>query len=174
MYESDIYIEGNRIPFGDGTIRLHRIKNRDDRHIRIYRKRNECGEYLLCMVSGIENNEEAYRTAVTGWLREYARVHLGEKVQFYGNQMQVEVNRIAIKEQKTRWGSCSSKGNVNFNWKLALMPERIQDYVVVHELAHRKQMNHSKAFWQEVELVLPDYKERRQWLKEHETEFLKY
>lgn len=174
MNQEHIYIEGTRIPLGDGTIRLHRIKNRDEKHIRVYRKHEENGEYILCMVSGIEENETAYRSAVTGWLREYARVHLGEKVQFYSNQMQVHINRIAIKEQKTRWGSCSSKGNLNFNWKLVLMPERIQDYVVVHELAHRKQMNHSEAFWKEVELVLPDYKERRQWLREQEREYLKY
>lgn len=70
-------------------------------------------------------------------------------------------------EQKTRWGSCSSKGNLNFNWKLVRMPEEVLDYVVVHELAHRKEMNHSKAFWAIVESVLSDYRERRKWLKEN-------
>ncbi len=88
--------------------------------------------------------------------------------------MQVSVNRIAIREQKTRWGSCSSKGNLNLNWKLVLMPHRIQDYVVVHELAHRKQMNHSVFFWKEVEAVLPDFRERKQWLREHEGEYMRY
>ena len=72
---------------------------------------------------------------------------------------------ITIREQKTRWGSCSAKGNLNFNWKLVLMPPEILDYVVVHELAHRLQMNHSAAFWAEVGKILPDYRERRQWLK---------
>lgn len=62
-------------------------------------------------------------------------------------------------------GSCSAKGNLNFNWKLVLMPPEILDYVVVHELAHRLQMNHSAAFWAEVGKILPDYRERRQWLK---------
>ena len=65
-----------------------------------------------------------------------------------------------------RWGSCSSKGNLNFNCLLMLAPSEILDYVVVHELCHRKQMNHSKAFWLEVEKVLPDYKESIEWLKE--------
>lgn len=174
MHQDDLYKEGTLLPLGDGAIRLHRIQNRDEKHIRVYRKQGENGECLLCMVSGIQNNEEAYRRAVTGWLREYARYELGKKVQFYSAQMRVTVNRIAIKEQKTRWGSCSSKGNLNFNWKLALMPERIQTYVVVHELAHRKQMNHSEAFWKEVEAVLPEYKTSRQWLKEHEAAYLKY
>lgn len=70
-----------------------------------------------------------------------------------------------MREQKTRWGSCSAAGNLNFNWKLILMPPEILDYVVVHELAHRKELNHSKAFWSVVEQILPDYKERRRWLK---------
>ena len=79
--------------------------------------------------------------------------------------------RITIREQKTRWGSCSSKGNLNFNWKLIRMPEEILDYVVVHELAHRKEMNHSRQFYQTVASVLPDYRQRERWLKEHGGEY---
>ena len=79
-----------------------------------------------------------------------------------------EVRRegITIREQKTRWGSCSSKGNLNFNWKLVLLAPELLDYVVVHELAHRREMNHSKNFWKIVEAELPDYRERRRRLKE--------
>ena len=81
--------------------------------------------------------------------------------------MGVSYGSITVREQKTRWGSCSAKGNLNFNWKLVLMPEEILDYVVVHELAHRLQMNHSTEFWDEVDKILPDYRKRRQWLKEN-------
>ena len=81
--------------------------------------------------------------------------------------MGVSYGSITVREQKTRWGSCSAKGNLNFNWKLVLMPEEILEYVVVHELAHRLQMNHSTEFWDEVEKILPDYRKRRQWLKEN-------
>ena len=81
--------------------------------------------------------------------------------------MKVTYGRITIRDQKTRWGSCSSRGNLNFNWRLLLMPERVMDYVIVHELAHRREMNHSAAFWQIIETYLPDYRERRQWLKEN-------
>lgn len=169
-----IYTDGAVLPLGDGSIRIRQIKNRDGKHIRVYRRQDENGENHLCLVSGITDNPEAYRTASVGWLREYARAVLSEKVRFYGSLMGVSVNRIAIKEQKTRWGSCSGKGNLNFNWKLTLMPQRIQDYVVVHELAHRKQMNHSAAFWKEVETILPDYQERRKWLREHEADFVRY
>lgn len=174
MCQNDLYGDGAMLPLGDGSIRLFRVRTLDKRHIRVYRKRSRDKGEVLCMASGIEHDPEAYRRAAVGWLREYAREKLDQKVKMFGEQMQTSVNRIAVKEQKTRWGSCSSKGNLNFNWKLALMPERIMDYVVVHELAHRKQMNHSAAFWREVEIVLPDYRERRQWLREHEKEFTKY
>lgn len=89
-----------------------------------------------------------------------------ERTAFYAEKMGVTYFKITIREQKTRWGSCSSKGNLNFNWKLVLMPMEILDYVVVHELAHRKEMNHSPKFWKVVEEILPDYKVRRKYLKE--------
>ena len=88
------------------------------------------------------------------------------RVEYFANIMGVTYGNITIRNQKTRWGSCSSKGNLNFNCLLMLAPSEILDYVVVHELCHRKQMNHSKAFWLEVEKVLPDYKESIEWLKE--------
>ncbi len=75
------------------------------------------------------------------------------------------VNRIAVRSQKTRWGSCSSKGNLNFNWHLVIAPLEILDYIVVHELCHLAYLNHSRQFWQLVEAILPDYPQRRNWLK---------
>lgn len=75
------------------------------------------------------------------------------------------VNRITIRSQKTRWGSCSSKGNLNFNWRLLMAPAEILDYVVVHELCHLLYLNHSRQFWQAVGNILPDYPKRRSWLK---------
>ena len=98
--------------------------------------------------------------------RQLARRVIGQRVSYFAAKMGVTCGRISIREQKTRWGSCSGQGNLNFNWKLILMPPEILDYVVVHELAHRKQMNHSPAFWAEVERILPDWRERRRWLRE--------
>lgn len=95
-----------------------------------------------------------------------AKEQIPRRVAYFAQRMGVTYGRITIREQKTRWGSCSSKGNLNFNWKLALMPEEILDYVVVHELAHRREMNHSERFWAVVAEVLPDYRERRRQLKE--------
>lgn len=85
----------------------------------------------------------------------------------YAERIGVRFGRITIRLQKTRWGSCSSKGNLNFNCLLMLTPESVQRYVVVHELCHLLHMNHSPAFWAAVEQVLPDYRKDKKWLREN-------
>ena len=98
---------------------------------------------------------------------ETARDIFTRKAAYYASIMGVTYGRISIREQKTRWGSCSSKGNLNFNWRLIFAPDEVLDYIVVHELAHRKEMNHSPAFYRIVESVLPEYKKEQKWLREH-------
>lgn len=89
-----------------------------------------------------------------------------ERVRKFADIMGVTYGRITIRNQTTRWGSCSSMGNLNFNCLLMLAPEAVRDYVVVHELSHRRHMDHSAEFWAEVASVLPDYKIRLKWLKD--------
>lgn len=98
-------------------------------------------------------------------LADQALKVIPERAAYYAKRVGVNYGRITIRNQKTRWGSCSSKGNLNFNCLLMLAPQEVLDYVVVHELCHRKEMNHSKAFWTEVEKVLPDYRDSVKWLK---------
>ncbi len=105
-------------------------------------------------------------------LAEEALKIIPARVEYFAKVIGVTYGKITIRNQKTRWGSCSSKGNLNFNCLLMLAPPEVLDYVVVHELCHRKQMNHSKAFWLEVEKVLPDYKESRKWLKEDGSQMI--
>ena len=104
--------------------------------------------------------------------REQARKLVTERVRYYAPIIGVTYGRIAIRTQHTRWGSCSSKGNLNFNCLLALVPHEVLDYVVVHELCHLKELNHSTRFWSEVKKVLPDYNVYRKWLKEHGASFI--
>ena len=113
----------------------------------------------------------SYTEEEKGQYREAAKIVLNNKCRRFAERMGVTYGRITVREQKTRWGSCSAAGNLNFNWKLALMPEKIQDYLVVHELAHRKEMNHSERFWAVVAEIIPDYKERRKWLRIHGAEY---
>ena len=94
------------------------------------------------------------------------------KVKYFAGVMNVSYGRITIRNQKTRWGSCSAKKNLNFNCLLMLAPDEVVDYVVVHELCHLIEMNHSKKFWAQVEPVMPDYKKQKQWLKDHGNEII--
>lgn len=98
---------------------------------------------------------------------EIAREIFSQKIAYYASIMHVTYGRISIREQKTRWGSCSGKGNLNFNWRLIFAPEEVLNYIVVHELAHRREMNHSRAFYAVVESVLPDYKKPQKWLRDN-------
>ena len=98
---------------------------------------------------------------------EKIKKKIESRVNAYKKAMGVTIGWITIRNQKTRWGSCSSEKNLNFNWKLILAPPEVLDYVVVHELCHLKEMNHSKAFWDEVGKVMPEYETYKLWLKEN-------
>lgn len=120
----------------------------------------------------IYGNNSSYsekREALRLWYREQARGKIIERISYYDKIIGVNYGTIRIKEQKGCYGSCSSKGNLNFNLKCILAPPEILDYVVVHELCHLKYFNHSEQFWSLVSSVLPDYKQRRAWLKEMGT-----
>lgn len=96
-----------------------------------------------------------------------AKQVIPERVAYFAPRVGVTYGNTTIRSQRTRWGSCSSKGNLNFNCLLMLTPPEVVDYVVVHELCHRKEMNHSAKFWAQVERILPDWKLRRKWLKDN-------
>jgi len=101
------------------------------------------------------------------WYKKEARQIFSERVAFYAEEYGVEYAKLKLSSAKRRWGSCSARGNINLTWRLVMAPLEIVDYVVVHELSHLREHNHSKAFWAQVEAILPDYKERRKWLKEN-------
>ena len=100
-------------------------------------------------------------------LQKRARRVFSERAAYYAPIVGTDYGRITVRRQQSRFGSCSAKGNLNFNLALLLAPSEVLDYVVVHELCHRLEMNHSARFWSHVEKVLPDYKQSKRWLKEH-------
>lgn len=105
-------------------------------------------------------------------LKKEGKQRFAERAAHYAPLLGVRYGRVAVRCQKSKWGSCSAKGNLNFNCLLLLAPPEVLDYVVVHELCHRLEMNHSERFWRSVAAVLPDYPQRRQWLREHGAELM--
>jgi len=103
----------------------------------------------------------------TEWYREQARAEVTRRADYYTNRHGLQYRRIRITSARTRWGSCSSTGNLNFTWRLVMAPPGVIDYVVAHEVAHLKIKNHSKSFWVLVERIMPDYKRYKTWLKEN-------
>ncbi len=101
------------------------------------------------------------------WYRQQAKAVISGSLEFYRAKMNLQYNELTIKDQKTRWGSCSSQGNLNFSWRLILAPKDVLDYVVVHELAHLVEMNHSSRFWHVVETHFADHKKQVKWLREN-------
>ena len=94
-------------------------------------------------------------------------VILKERIPYYAEKLQVRPGQLTLRNQRSKWGSCSASGNLSFNIMLMLAPEDVRDYVIVHELCHLRHMNHSPEFWAEVARLMPDYQEKRRWLKEH-------
>lgn len=116
----------------------------------------------------LEERRESIKRKLEQWYISKAKKIIHERLELYIDKIgPVKINSVRFKNQKTRWGSCSQRGNLNFNWRLIMAPIYIVDYVVVHELCHLSLMNHSKEFWQLVGNQIPDYKERRKWLKEN-------
>ncbi|HRX22239.1 MAG TPA: SprT family zinc-dependent metalloprotease [Syntrophomonadaceae bacterium] len=105
------------------------------------------------------------KNAMEAWYRDAALKYIRSRIDDYAPILNASPKRITIRQQKTRWGSCSSKGNLSFNWRIVMAPAKIMDYVIVHELCHLIRPDHSREFWSLVGSIIPDYKERRTWLK---------
>lgn len=129
----------------------------------------DSNKFMVYINSGIlkEKREVIIKDNLEKFYKEQAVKVLKERTDYYSNILKVAPKSIVVKNQKTLWGSCSSKGNINYNYKIVMAPLKILDYIVVHELCHLVHMNHSKDFWHLVESIIPDFKERRNWLKEN-------
>ena len=101
------------------------------------------------------------------WYKAQAYQKISERVIWHSSLSGLKYNKIKISGAQKRWGSCSAKGNLNFSWRLIMAPLRVLDYVVVHELAHLEEKNHSKRFWNKIKIIQPDYEQYKDWLKEN-------
>ena len=129
-----------------------------------------------CEFSLIFNNENFFlskkflnkaKDVFIKWYKEQSYKKFLERVEFYSKVSGITYNKLKITNARKRWGSCSSKGNLNFTWRLIMAPLQVIDYVIVHELVHIKEKNHSKNFWNNVRIILPYYKTQKKWLKEN-------
>lgn len=138
----------------------------EEKEIRVEKRRgNEVGENIFLAEQLVEKTSLKEQLEKT--LRGYAREKFQEKAGKFSEEIEGEYGKIYVRDQETRWGSCSGKNNLNFNWRLVLAPEHVFDYVVVHELVHLEIRNHSQKFWDSVGEVMPEYEDPRQWLEEN-------
>ena len=111
---------------------------------------------------------------LTDWLKKQARQRLLKRVDFHAEQLGLSYARLGVRDQSSRWGSCSSTRSLSFSWRLVLAPKHVLDYVAAHEVAHLKEMNHSERFWQLVARTLPEHEEARRWLRIHGQDLHRY
>ena len=112
-----------------------------------------------------KSDHRLIRQRLRDWYLHRAIDKLEQKTSIYAEQMGVQPTQIKVKEYKSRWGSCNTRGEISYNWKIIMTPHRIVDYVVIHELCHLIHHNHSKQYWNQVRSIVPDYQSKRDWLK---------
>ena len=122
------------------------------------------GRFIVTLPEGKET-PQFIKSLIVSWYIKHARIKLTEKSNRYAKLLDVNPRSIDIKSYKSRWGSCSIDGDIDYNWLIVMAPNRIVDYVVIHELCHLKHHDHSPKFWRQVERVMPNYAECKEWLK---------
>jgi predicted metal-dependent hydrolase len=152
------FVSGEAFPYLGRNYRL-KVEQGEFQAMRLYQGR------LHVVAPEGSARPQVIRNALVRWYKRQAELKLRQKVIRYSEIVRVEPNGIRVKTFKNRWGSCTQHGRVEFNWRIMLSPNRCVDYVVIHELCHLKHHDHSPEFWSEVERVMPDYRDCREWLK---------
>tara|TARA_E500000331_G_scaffold154028_1_gene149744 strand:- start:204 stop:686 length:483 start_codon:yes stop_codon:yes gene_type:complete len=120
------------------------------------------------VISGKNLNTNAIKVLLNNWYKNYSYDYFEQKLIFYSKKMNLITNKLIIREYKTKWGLCSFRKKIIYlNWRLVMAPESVLDYVIIHELCHLIEPNHSKSFWNQVEKYKSDYKKDKMWLKEN-------
>jgi len=119
-----------------------------------------------------QENKDLRRHYFVSWYKKKAKQHLRQRVDFYSSKFKLRAKNVKITSAEKRWGSCSADDNLSFSFRLIMAPPDIIDYVIVHELMHIKEKNHSAAFWKLIEAIMPEYKIHRRWLKDNNHKFI--
>ncbi len=122
----------------------------------------------------VSGHEYALGARLRGYLKTRAREKMMAASEHYATKLGQDISRITLRDTRSRWGSCTSDGNLMYSWRLIMAPPSVQDYVAAHEVCHLIEMNHSVAYWQLVESIFPDYRNQRNWLKENGTKLHRY
>lgn len=125
------------------------------------------GRFCLNRMLIDEGGTNAAKRAFEAYYSDKGLQRITDRVKYYAPKVGISASSINVKEMNFRWASCSKSGALNFHWKCMMAPPKIIDYIIVHELCHMHQRNHSDAFWNEVDKVMPDYRERKEWLRKN-------
>ncbi len=150
-----------RVPFADGTA----LPLRGVDHIIRHRPEARRGVWVTDKTICVSGLREHLARRVADWLKKEARMGILERARAKALDLELEFGRVAIRDTKSRWGSCSSNGNLNFSWRLILTPDFVFDYVVAHEVAHLREHNHSPEFWSLVRGLTSEPERARAWLQ---------
>jgi predicted metal-dependent hydrolase len=165
------FFEGELITFAALPFRVQKTAIKPEHNLKaaVDEKR-----LVIRIYSGSKLNETPFATyeqqaaeAVEEALMAFSKKWFANRVQYYGQRMSLQPSAVKISRAKTRYGSCSSRGSLNFCWRILLAPQFVADYIIVHELAHLAHLNHSKAFYSVVESAMPDYRDAQNWLKKN-------
>lgn len=159
------YETGVKVPYL-GTDLEVRITETEQKMTKL-RYETESASLNIAIPQGISNEQkqEAIRGILEKWYKQKARSIFQEKLNAWSVVMGLKYNQFRLKEQKTRWGSCSSLGNINLNWRAVMAPESVIDYLVIHELSHLRYLNHSQDFWSFVARYCPEHGAKKKWLR---------
>ncbi len=160
--DSTPFVAGVIIPFRGVSYEIKFVdRNTDGEIVTVIDSVSEEENPKLC-VAGISDHAPR---RLKDWLKKQARIDLKERVDFHAARLGVTPKRLTVRDQKSRWGSCSSTGALAFSWRLILAPENVLDYVAAHEVAHLEEMNHGPNFWKLVKKTMPDYEIAQEWLR---------
>lgn len=155
------YVSGETILYLGQPIYVQ-IKRRDVNRLQISMVENE-----VVIVVATDTGNEEIKDLLIGLYKKLLKALIISRIDFYQSRFDKRPSRVTIRDQKTRWGSCSSRASLNFNYRLLMAPIEIIDYIVVHEMCHMDYMDHSKEYWQRVKEVMPDYLKYENWLKDN-------